>query len=132
MTPKVLLVEDDPLMHRLYRPYLEKRGCRTTSALNGKAGMELAARDRPDVIVMDIRIPGVSGLVALREMKQQESTKGIPVIVITSFAEYQVCQNEATALGAAGFLAKPFSPGQLLAEVYRVLGQPVPNEPPIL
>ncbi|HZR17816.1 MAG TPA: response regulator [Verrucomicrobiae bacterium] len=131
MPPKVLLVDDDRLLHRLYRPHLERAGYEMTSAFNGAEAVEAALRELPQVIVMDIMMPEMDGLSAIRELKRDDKTKLIPVIVMTANPQYHLSQMESQWAGAAVFLTKPFGPASLVAAVQRVVpirGQaPDPN-----
>lgn len=122
MGPKILFVDDDPLMPALFRRPLEQAGYELLAAADGRQALDLAAREQPQVIIMDIMMPEKDGLSALRELKRLEATKAIPVIMITSHSEYQVCRQESEGSGAAFFLTKPFGPAKLLAEIQRLLG----------
>jgi CheY-like chemotaxis protein len=121
MPPKVLLVDDDPLIHRLYRPHLERAGYQVVSASSGLQAIELASREVPQVIVMDIMMPEIDGLSAIREIRQDEATKNIPVIVITANPQYHLSQQESQRAGASCFLTKPFSPASLLSAIQRLV-----------
>lgn len=120
MAPKILMVDDDPLMQRLYEGQLAAAGYRLITAGNARQAIELAALELPKVIIMDMLLPDMDGLTALRQLKKEKATQGIPVIVISGNTEYQVSQREAESSGAAFFLSKPFSPKQLLAHVQRL------------
>jgi CheY-like chemotaxis protein len=121
MPQKVLLVDDDPLIHRLYRPHLERAGYQVVSASSGLQAIELASREVPQVIVMDIMMPEMDGLSAIREIRQDEATKNIPVIVITANPQYHLSQQESQWAGASCFLTKPFSPASLLSAIQRLV-----------
>jgi|SRR5438552_103851 len=123
MVPNILMVDDDSLMHLLYRPHIERAGYRMLSAATGEEAIEISTRETLQAIVMDIRLPGLDGLSALREIRKHEHTKAIPVIVITSATDYDLCQREVKGIGRAIFMNKPFSPAQLLAEIKRLLGE---------
>jgi CheY-like chemotaxis protein len=120
MTKQVLVVDDDQLMHRLYKHHLERAGYQMVSAMNGREALDLAATQVPQLIVMDIMMPDIDGLAALRELKKSDATKSIPVIVITANGN-QLAKQESANCGAAIFLTKPFSPTQLLNEVKRLV-----------
>jgi CheY-like chemotaxis protein len=120
-TPKqILIVDDDQLMHRLFQHHLEKAGYKMVSAMNGREALEIASRQLPQLIVMDIMMPDIDGLAALRELKKNDATKSIPVIVITANSN-QLAKQESANSGAAIFLTKPFSPTQLLNEIRRIV-----------
>ena len=82
MPPKVLLVDDDRLIHQLYHSHLEKAGYEMVSAFKGNEAVELADRELPQAIVMDIMMPEMDGLSAMREIKRNVRTKDIPVIAL--------------------------------------------------
>jgi CheY-like chemotaxis protein len=127
MAPKVLLVDDDRLLHRLYQPHLERAGYKVFSAFNGTEALALALRELPQLIVMDIMMPEMDGLSSIRELKRDEKTKSIPVIVMTANPQYHLSQMESQWAGAAVFLTKPFGPASLLAAVQRLA--PIPTPP---
>jgi len=121
MKPKVLMVDDDPLMHVLYKKHLEDGGYEMLTAKDGNEAIAIIDRDAPQLIIMDIMMPGMDGLSVLRKLKKSDAAQKIPVVVITATvgaiaATRRECENS----GAAGFLPKPFSAGQLLEEVRRL------------
>ena len=116
MAQTVLVVDDDPIMHRVLKLYLERNGYEMISANNGREAIELAGRELPRLIVLDVRMPEMGGLATLRQLKEAAATKAIPVIVVTVHSD-RLTRMEAEASGAAAFLAKPFRPAQLLAEI---------------
>ena len=116
-----MIVDDDALMTRLYQGHLERAGYRLVVAASGRQAIALALSERPAVIVMDIMMADMDGLSALRELKGNELTKTIPVIVVSAHPEYRMCQQEALGSGASTFLPKPFAPAQLLSEIQRLV-----------
>src|SRR5579862_480740 len=120
MTNQVLVVDDDPLMHRLLQHHLERAGYKLLSATNGRDAFEIASRENPGLIVMDVMMPQVNGMEALRELKKADATKTIPVIIITANT-HAMSQKESEIHGGAVFMTKPFSPAQLLTEIRRLL-----------
>ena len=120
MAQKILIVDDDPLMPLLLQHHLERAGYQVISAQNGRQALEVAARELPQLIVMDIMMPELDGLTAVRQLKKNEATKEIPVIVIATSA-HRMVQQEAEVAGAAAFLMKPFGPAQLLADIRRLI-----------
>ena len=120
MAQTVLVVDDDPIMHRVLKHYLERNGYQMLNASSGQQALEAAARALPDLVVLDVRMPEMSGLAALRQLKESESTRNIPVIVVTVNAD-RLTEMESQVSGAAAFLAKPFRPAELLAEIKRLL-----------
>jgi CheY-like chemotaxis protein len=128
---KILVVDDEPIVHRLMQHYLERAGYEMLAASNGREALVLATREDPQLIVMDVMMAEMDGLTALRALKKADSTKAIPVIMITANSHYAT-QQESAAAGAAVFLTKPFSPKQLLDEIRRLVpdsaAKPVHNE----
>jgi CheY-like chemotaxis protein len=121
-TPKKILVADDQVyMHRLLQHHLKRAGFEVLTAANGREALEQASRAQPDLVVMDVMMRELDGLAALRELKADEATRGIPVILVTTSA--QVTAQQAGEFGAAAFFTKPFSPTLLLAEIKRLLAE---------
>lgn len=119
---KILVVDDEPIVHRLLEHYLRGAGFETLQATNGREALEIAGRESPQLIVMDVMMAEMDGLTALRRLKKEEGTRQIPVIMITANSHY-VTRQESEAAGAALFVTKPFSPNQLLAEIRRLVGE---------
>jgi CheY-like chemotaxis protein len=118
--PKILLVDDDPLIHALYKRHLEREGFEVFTAQDGVQGLAVAAQTNPDLIVMDVLMPGKDGLTTLRELRQNEATRTVPVIAITSnVSQYGTASREAALGGAARLLTKPLSAAKLLDELRR-------------
>ena len=130
MPQKVLIVDDEPLIRLLYQKQLEGAGYQMLSASDGAEVLELAVRERPDVVVMDVLMRKMNGMAALRELKKHEATQSIPVIIITAQVNaHNAARQEAERAGAALFLTKPFSPAQLLAAL-RQVAPPAPATGP--
>ncbi len=130
MAPKILIVDDDPLMRQLYERHLINAGYRLIAADNARQALKLAASEVPQVIIMDMLMPDMDGLTALRQLKKNKATRAIPVVVISGNTEYQISQREAEGAGAAFFLSKPFSPKQLLDHLQRLVSAKPPEVPP--
>src|SRR5262249_2288069 len=106
----------------LYKKHLEREGFELLAARNGVEGLTVAAQTKPDLIVMDMMMPLKDGLSAVRELKQNEATRDVPVIVITANVNhYLTSSQEARNGGAEGLLTKPLSPAKLVEEVRRIL-----------
>ncbi len=122
MPPKVLIVDDEPLIHLLYSRPIRNAGYEPLCAKTAAEGLDLARAEKPVVIIMDVMLPGTTGLSALRELKVDAEMKQIPVIVITAAVDrYVETSQEAAAAGAALFLTKPISPPQFVNEIKRLL-----------
>ena len=121
MQKKILVVDDETFMHVFMAHHLARAGYEVVAARNGREGIEKAATEKPDLVVMDVMMAEMDGLSALRELKQNTATRDLPVIMITTSAQ-MLTRQESEASGAALFLTKPFSPTQLLQEIKRLLG----------
>ena len=113
----VLVVDDEPKIAQLARDYLEHAGFRVSTAANGKSALQAAARERPDLIVLDLRLPDMDGLDVTRTLRK-EST--VPIIMLTARGE-EADKLVGLELGADDYMTKPFSPKELVARVRAVL-----------
>jgi two-component system cell cycle response regulator DivK len=104
----VLIVDDNDKNLKLARDVLQFAGFQTLEALTGSAGLSLAAEHLPDVILMDIRLPDIDGIEALRRLKDGSATASIPVVALTSFA-MKGDRERLLAAGFDGYLEKPIS-----------------------
>ncbi|HMB34266.1 MAG TPA: response regulator [Methylomirabilota bacterium] len=118
---KILLVEDNEFNRKIVRDLLARQPYDLLEAHDGEAGVMAARRDKPDVIVMDVQLPKLSGLDATRAIRAEPETAKIPIIVVTSFA-LSGDDKKAMAAGASAYLAKPYSPRQLLNTIRRMAG----------
>jgi two-component system cell cycle response regulator DivK len=119
----ILIVEDNPKNLKLVRDTLQVTGYQTIEAETGEEGVRLARERRPALILMDIQLPGMNGVEALRQLRADPITSAIPVIAVTA----SVMTGDRTRIMAAGFNAfhgKPISVRQLLATVREILDKP--------
>jgi CheY-like chemotaxis protein len=123
MTTKVLIVDDEPHMLRVTELSIKKGGYDIVIGRNGREAVDLATREKPALIVMDVSMPEMDGLTALQLLKANPETAPIPVIMLTVRGQ-ALTRHQAEQSGAAVYLTKPFSPSQLLAEVNRLLAPP--------
>jgi two-component system cell cycle response regulator DivK len=105
---KVLVIEDNPVNMELVTDLLETRGHEVQQAGTAEEGIETAKRRRPDIILMDIALPGIDGLTATGLLKQNPQTKSIPVIALTAHAMHGDAE-KAMAAGCAGYITKPIN-----------------------
>ncbi len=112
----VLYVEDNEFNRKIVRDLLARTSYRLIEAVDGVVGVDTALSEQPDLIIMDIQLPGMSGLDATRKLRADPKTAHIPIIVVTSFALSGAPQS-AIAAGASAYLAKPYSPRELLASI---------------
>jgi two-component system alkaline phosphatase synthesis response regulator PhoP len=119
---KILLIDDDAIIQQLVKANLVARGYKMLIASDGEQGLKLVESERPDLILLDIKLPGISGLDVLKSLKGNSSLSGIPVIIATASAGL-VNAEKSRELGAAGFLIKPFSIDKLVLQLKQVLGE---------
>lgn len=120
MTHTILIVEDQEDNRKILRDLLISRNFAVIEAASGLHGVELARSVRPDLILMDIQLPGMDGYEATRTIKGDETLKDIPIIVVTSYA-LDGDSKKAFAAGCDAYIAKPYSPKKLLSEVMEFL-----------
>jgi two-component system cell cycle response regulator DivK len=118
---RILLIEDNEFNRKIVRDLLARQPYDLLEANDGEAGVAAARRDRPDVIVMDVQLPKLSGLDATRALRADPDTAKIPIIVVTSFA-LSGDDKKAMDAGASAYLAKPYSPRQLLDTIRKMAG----------
>ncbi len=120
MSQRILIVEDQEDNRRILRDLLTSVGYELIEATDGLAGVERASSERPDLILMDIQLPGIDGYEATRRIKADPALQGIPIIAVTSYA-LSGDEAKAAAAGCDGYVSKPFSPRALLAKVREYL-----------
>ena len=119
MTPRrILVVEDNPLNLKLVRDVLGFAGYDVVEATSGEEGLRVAEQDPPDLVLMDLQLPGIDGTETLRRLRQGNLPSGVPVVAVTAFAMAED-RNRASLAGFDGYLEKPISvralPGQIEA-----------------
>ena len=118
----ILVAEDEADIRRLVAGHLRQAGYRVSEAADGVETVLLATAEVPDLILLDIRMPGMSGVEALRVLRADERTRAVPVVVMTaSPGAIEAHGDELEALGAAVLVRKPFSAADLAATLARVL-----------
>jgi len=117
---KILLVEDNEVNRRLAGFLLRSQGYQVIEATTAQAAFDVIANNRPDLIVMDIQLPGMDGLEATTKLKAEPATANIPVIAVTSYA-MAGDRDKALAAGCSGYVTKPIDKTIFLAEISRHL-----------
>ena len=112
----ILVVEDNELNMKLFRDLLEVQGYRVLQTRDGMEALKLARQHRPDLILMDIQLPGLDGYEATRRIKANPMLRAIPIIAVTSFA-LSGDDVKAFDAGCDGYITKPYNPRHLLAKV---------------
>jgi two-component system cell cycle response regulator DivK len=116
MSTRILLVEDNPKNLKLVRDVLEYSGYDVVEATCGEDGVRLARETSPDLILMDLQLPGIDGVEALRQIKANGHNPGVPVVAVTAFA-MPADRERAFSSGFSGYVKKPISVRVLLQEV---------------
>ena len=115
----ILYVEDNELNRKIVRDLLKRTSYRLIEATDGETGVATALEQRPDLILMDLQLPKISGLDAVRALRAEPATGETPIIAITSFA-LSGDQQKAMDAGASAYLAKPYSPFDLLTMIRKL------------
>ena len=123
MTAKILLVEDNEQNRYLATFLLEKRGHVVVSATSGLLALELAIRIMPDLILLDIQLPGMDGHAVAQALKSDPRFRHVPIVAVTSYAMVGD-REKAFAAGAEGYIEKPINPETFVDEVERFLRRP--------
>lgn len=118
MVKKVLVVDDKKYVRDLLNTFLTTRGYRAIVASNGEEAIELAKSESPNVILLDVKMPGIDGIETCRMLRAQEQTRFIPVIMVTGFG---ITKIEATEAGADDIIFKPFNLSDLAVRVKSIL-----------
>ena len=138
MSKKILLVDDDPGVHVIIVPILSKAGYYALSAKNGEQALQQALNERPELIILDVIMPGIKGRDLCKKIKAYDVLKDIPVIFLTAKDSQDDVEAELQA-GAITHLTKPVNPTELLKAIHEIIGPQaghsvlkVPNVPNVL
>jgi DNA-binding response OmpR family regulator len=122
MSKKILLVDDDPGVHLLIVPVLSKAGYFAESAKTGEQALQLALKDRPDLIILDVIMPGIKGRDLCKKIKAYDVLKNIAIIFLTAKDSEDDIKAELEA-GAITHLTKPVDPSALLRTIDSIIGK---------
>ena len=131
MSATVLVVDDEKDLVDLVRYHLEKDGLKCLEARDGEAALQVARERTPDLIVLDLMLPGVDGLEVCRKLRKDPKTSSVAIIILTAKAE-EVDRIVGLEMGADDYMVKPFSPRELVARVKAVLRRGQPQDQPAL
>ncbi len=119
-TAKVLIVDDEPDIVNIIKCHLECCKCEVVTAANGKEGLEKAAKEKPDLILLDVNMPTMNGLQMLERLREDPNLKDIPVIMVTVVCEPQNIA-VASSYSVADYISKPFELNELAEKVAKAL-----------
>ncbi len=119
--PKILVIEDEPSIQKLAKANLTASGYKVFVAGNGEEGLRLAQMEHPKLILLDLRLPGMSGWDILMALKTDRKLQKIPVVIMTATVP-QSQEYKFPSMRTAGYLVKPFEIDELLLKVKQVLG----------
>ena len=118
----VLVVDDEPVLRAIVREILHEEGYAVIEAADGRLVPEIMARERPDLVLMDVMMPGVDGREAYQQLRSQPEHRDVPVVMMSA-----AIQSNGLDPTIAGFMAKPFDLDQLIELVARLIGRPRAN-----
>ena len=121
MAQKILIVEDNELNMKLFNDLLQAHGYETVQTHDGREALDLAREHEPDLILMDIQLPEISGLEVTKMLKADDELKAIPVIAVTAFA-MKGDEEKIRSGGCEAYIAKPISVNSFLETIQTVLG----------
>ena len=123
MSPRILVIEDNALNLKLVRDVLEHAGYAVGSAATGELGVEAASSEPPDLVLLDLQLPGIDGHETLRRLRHDVLPAGVPVVAVTALAMAED-RERAHRAGFDGYLEKPISPRALPGQVAQFLRGP--------
>lgn len=116
----ILIAEDNEDLRGMLGQFFGANGYRTVEAADGHEAVEAAARERPDLIIMDLGMPGLDGLSAIAEIRRRAPADETPVVIVSAYDRLEF-RTEAVAAGCAGFITKPVEPAELLKTIRLLL-----------
>lgn len=119
---RIIYVEDDDLMGDLVKDALSSKGHLIGVVPHGTLGFETIAFKKPDLVIVDMSLPGMTGIEIIRELRKLPATYLTPILMLTANTESNL-PDDAIAAGASGFMKKPFSAHELIEQVSRILDQ---------
>jgi len=127
MKEKILIIEDEKDIIKMLEYNLKKEGFRVINARDGEDALDLALREYPDLILLDLMLPGIDGLEVCKTLKKEAKTASIPIIMLTAKSQ-ESDKVVGLELGADDYITKPFSPRELIARIKAVLRRATEKE----
>ncbi|MDD4990344.1 MAG: response regulator [Candidatus Pacebacteria bacterium] len=124
---KILIIEDDKFLRELITRKLQAEKFETVSAIDGESGLELTGKEKPDIILLDLILPGINGFEVLAKVKENEATSSTPVIILSNLGQKDDIE-KGMNLGAVDFLVKAhFTPNEIIEKINQVLMKTSPK-----
>jgi DNA-binding response OmpR family regulator len=120
MSKRILIVDDEPDVLRLVALRLKKSGYEVLTASDGKTGLDMINSEKPDLVLLDLRLPNMDGIDVCKHAKSDEALKDIPIILFTATADVEVAET-AKETGANDYIVKPFEPNELLEKISNIV-----------
>ena len=120
--PTILIAEDNDDLREMLRELLEAEGYLVSEAADGREAVEVAVREQPELIIMDLGMPGLDGLSAVAEIRRHPAAALTPILIVSAYDRIEY-RTEAVSAGCSGFIAKPIDPSALLKLVRLLLPQ---------
>lgn len=121
---KILVVEDDETLSKMYQKKLEHEGYQVSAAYSGGEGLKMAPQVLPDLILLDLMMPGVDGFAVIKQLRQKPETKEIPIIILTNLGTSEIFIDEAKMLGVKNYLVKyKTSASEVIEKIKEELGE---------
>ncbi len=121
MTRTILAVDDSPSIRQMVKMTLTSGGYEVVSAVDGNDGLAQARKQRADMVLTDLNMPGMNGIALIREIRKLPNYVGVPIVFLTTESDPEL-KKEAKAAGATAWIVKPFQQDQLLSAIRKVLG----------
>lgn len=120
---KVLVVEDDKFLRELINRKLQSENFETVLAIDGEIGLDLVEKERPDIVLLDLILPGINGFEVLAKIKENEKLKEIPVLILSNLGQKDDIE-KGMGLGAADYLVKAhFTPNEIIEKIHQTLAK---------
>jgi two-component system alkaline phosphatase synthesis response regulator PhoP len=126
MPKKILVVDDEPNIIKVLKSRLSHSGYDVITAVSGRTCLKKAKDEKPDLILLDILLPGLNGFEVCKHLKKDKETKDIPIIMLTSLAQEKDL-SKGLEEGASCFITKPFNPADLLYEIKTAMDREAPG-----
>ncbi len=120
---KVLVIEDDKFLRELINRKLQSKNFETVLAIDGETGLDLITKETPDIVLLDLILPGINGFEVLTKVKENEKIKDIPVIILSNLGQKDDIE-KGMGIGAADYLVKAhFTPSEIIEKINQILAK---------